>query len=368
MRLLFVVTEDWYFVSHRLPLAVAARAAGYEVTVATRIDRHSEPIRAAGLDLVPLELSRRGGNPLSEIFSLWRLYRRVRPDIVHHVALKPVVYGSIAAMLAGTRAVVNAVAGLGWLFTAAHGWARLARPFLGRALALLLDRSRGITIVQNPEDQAMLQRAGVRDRCLRLIRGSGVDVQAFRPGDPAAGPACVMLVARMLRDKGVVEFVMAARRLAAQGIEARFVLVGDPDPANPATLTESDLLAWDGRDGVEWWGRRDDMPAVWRLAHVACLPSYREGLPKALLEAAATGLPIVATDAPGCREVVCDGDNGLLVPVRDATALAAALRRLITDAELRRRMGARSRQRAEAEFAQEIVIAETLAVYGALTS
>ncbi|MFZ5575202.1 MAG: glycosyltransferase family 4 protein [Pseudomonadota bacterium] len=362
-KLLFVVTEDWYFVSHRLPLAVAAQAAGFDVAVATRAGRHAEIIRSAGIRLVPFALSRRGGNPFAEVIALWRLYRHEKPDLVHHVALKPVMYGALAAWLARVPAQVNAVAGLGWLFTSSSGVVRLVRPVLRGMLGRLLDRPHSLTIVQNPEDQALLERSGVSASRLRLIRGAGVDLQVFHPAIPPGGAVCIVLVARMLWDKGVGEFVEAARRLTGAGVNARFVLVGDPDPANPASVPESTLRRWHGQHGVEWWGRREDMPAVLQAAHIACLPSYREGLPKSLLEAAACGLPIVTTDAPGCREVVRDGVNGLLVPVRDAAALAAALKRLIEDAELRRRMGEASRVRAGEEFSQARVIEATLAVY-----
>lgn len=364
MKLLFVVTEDWYFVSHRLPLAVAARAAGHDVTVATREGRQGDVIRNAGIRLIPFSLSRRGGNPLREVISLWRLYRREQPDLVHHVALKPVMFGALAAWLARVPAQVNAVAGLGWLFTTSSGLVRLVRPALRRILARLLDRPHCLTIVQNPEDLALLERSGVAASRLRLIRGAGVDLQVFRPAAPPLGPVCVVLVARMLWDKGVGEFVEAARRLTVAGVSARFVLVGEPDPANPASVPEDTLRDWNGQHGLEWWGRRDDMPAVLQAAHIACLPSYREGLPKTLLEAAACGLPIVTTDAPGCRDVVEDGMNGILVPVRDVGGLEAALRRLILDPELRRRMGEQSRARAEAEFGLQRVIEQTLAVYG----
>lgn len=362
-KLLFVVTEDWYFVSHRLPLAVAAQAAGFEVAVATRAGRQADVIRNAGIRLIPFALSRRGGNPLAEVMALWRLYRREKPDLVHHVALKPVLFGALAAWLARVPAQVNAVAGLGWLFTSSGRVVRLVRPVLRGMLARLLNQPHSLTIVQNPEDKALLERSGVPAARLRLIRGAGVDVQIFYSVMPPPGPVCIVLVARMLWDKGVGEFVEAARRLTETGVNARFVLVGDPDPANPASVPESTLRGWHGQHGMEWWGRRDDMPAVLQAAHIACLPSYREGLPKSLLEAAACGLPIVTTDAPGCREVVRDGVNGLLVPVRDAEALAAALEKLIGNAELRRRMGGQSRVRAETEFGQEIVIAQTLAVY-----
>lgn len=363
-RLLFVVTEDWYFVSHRLPLAVAARAAGFDVVVATRVGRHAEVIRSAGIRLIPFTLSRRGGNPPREVWALWCLYRRETPDLVHHVALKTVMFGALAAWLAGVPAQVNAVAGLGWLFTSSSGVVRLVRPVLRWMLARLLDRPHSLTIVQNPEDWALLEHSGVPAASLRLIRGAGVDVQVFRPVmPPPPEPVCIVLASRMLWDKGVGEFVAAARCLTDAGVNARFILVGDPDPANPASVPESSLRGWHGQYGVEWWGRRDDMPAVLQAAHIACLPSYREGLPKSLLEAAACGLPIVTTDAPGCRDVVRDGVNGLLVPVRDAAALAAALKKLIDDAELRRCMGEQSRLRAEAEFGMETIIDQTLKLY-----
>lgn len=364
MKLLFVVTEDWYFVSHRLPLAVAAQAAGFDVAVATRNGEKADVIRSAGIRLIPISLSRRGGNPLREVMALWRLYRREKPDLVHHVALKPVMFGAFAAGLARVPAQVNAVAGLGWLFTSSSGVVRLIRPILRWMLARLLNRPHSLTIVQNPEDRSLLERSGLPAARLRLIRGAGVDVQIFYPVVSPPEPVCIVLVSRMLWDKGVGEFVEAARRLIEAGVKARFVLVGVPDPANPASVPESTLRSWHGLHGVEWWGRREDMPAVLHAAHIACLPSsYGEGVPKSLLEAAACGLPIVTTDAPGCREVVRDGVNGLLVPVRDAAVLADALRKLIDDPALRRRMGEQSRRMAEAEFGQETVVAQTLAVY-----
>jgi glycosyltransferase involved in cell wall biosynthesis len=363
-KLLFVVTEDWYFVSHRLALAVAAHATGYDVSVATRVTAHGDVIREAGIRLIPFALSRRCGNPLRELAALWRLYRREQPDIVHHVAMKPVLYGALVAHLARVPKQVNAVAGLGWLFTSSHGVMRLVRPLIRWTLARLLNARNSVTIVQNPDDRAVLIGAGLASARLRLIRGAGIDTTQYQPAPAPPEPVFVVLVARMLWDKGVGEFVEAARSLTAAGSGARFALVGEPDPNNPAAVPEATLRGWHGQHGVEWWGRRDDIPALLHAAHIACLPSYyREGLPKSLLEAAACGLPIVTTDAPGCREVVRDGDNGLLVPVRDVDALALALSKLIDDADLRQRMGLRSRQRAEAEFSLHTVIADTLAIY-----
>jgi glycosyltransferase involved in cell wall biosynthesis len=369
MKLLFVVTEDWYFVSHRLALAVAAQAAGFEVVVATRVGRHGEAIRAAGLRLVPFGLARTYGNPLREILALVRLYRRERPDIVHHVALKPIMYGAVAARLARVPAQVNAVVGLGWLFTSAKGVMRLIRPAARWTLALLLRTRSSLTIVQNPDDRALLIRSHLPESRIRLIRGAGVDTTVFAPAPVPAGPVCVVLAARMLWDKGVGEFVEAARLIRQAGVQARFALVGDPDPDNPASVPEAVLRSWHGQDGIEWWGRRDDMPSVYHAAHIACLPSYyREGLPKVLLEAAACGRPLITTDAPGCREVVQDGDNGILVTPRDAQSLARAIRKLIEDEKLRHAMGKRGREIILKDFSSELVVRETLGIYRELVA
>ncbi len=366
-RLLYLVTEDWYFCSHRLPLAVAAREAGYDVVVATRVGDHAEQIRAAGLELVPLGLSRCGQNPLREIGSVREIlsvYRVVRPDIVHHVALKPVLYGSLAARLAGVHAVVNALAGLGYVFSSSDLKARALQPFIRAAYHLLLDGSGRRLIVQNPDDQDLFLRRGLVDPArIRLIQGSGVDVKRFAATAEPAGLPLVVLPVRLLRDKGVEEFVAAARRLKNEGVAARFALVGDPDPENPAAIDAELLRTWQSEGVVEYWGWREDMPEVFAQCHIVCLPSYREGLPKSLIDAAASARAIVTCDVPGCREVVADGDNGLLVPPRNSAALAAALRRLIEDPQLRVRMGVRGRERAVAQFSLERVISDTLSVY-----
>ena len=363
MKLLFVVTEDWYFVSHRLALAVAAQAAGFEVAVATRVRRHGQAIGAAGIRVVPLELARGYGSPLGEIRVLARLYRQERPDIVHHVALKPILYGTVAARMARVPTQVNAVAGLGWLFTSTKGVMRLIRPAVRWVLATLLRARGSLSIVQNPDDRAWLLHSHVPESRIRLIRGAGVDTTLFSPIPEPAGAVCTVLAARMLWDKGVGEFVEAARLLRQAGVQARFALVGDPDPDNPASIPEATLRSWQEKDGVEWWGRRDDMPDVYRAAHIVCLPSYREGLPKVLLEAAACGRPLVTTDAPGCREVVRDGDNGIVVPPRDPTSLARAIGKLIQDKTLRQTMGNRAREIVLKDFSAEQIVRETLGVY-----
>lgn len=367
-KLLFLVTEDWYFVSHRLPLAVAARQAGYEVTVVTRVGEHGHTIRNAGLRLIPIELSRRGKNPFSEMMlvaGLIAIYRRERPDIVHHVAMKPVLYGSLVARLARVRHVVNALAGLGWLFTSES---RLANV-LGRGARFAFRKllNRGAVIVQNPDDMKWLVDLGIESSRIHLIRGSGVEVNRFGATPEPDGEPVVMLASRMLWDKGVGEFVAAARNLKQRGVAARFVLVGDPDPANPASIPPGLLESWHAEGVIEWWGHRNDMAQVFAQSHLVCLPSYyREGLPKVLLEAAACSRAIVATDMPGCREIVSHGDNGLLVPPRDEAALADALQSLLQNPERRSRMGTRGRGRAVQEFSVDRVVAETLALYRGL--
>lgn len=364
-KLLFLVTEDWYFCSHRLPLACAARDAGFEVSVATRVRAHGERITAAGLQLIPLGLQRSGRNPwreLAAISEIARIYRQIAPDIVHHVAMKPVLYGSLAAKIAGVPVVVNALAGMGYVFTSSQASARLLRPLITLALRFLLKNGR--VILQNTDDRAALIAAGVlKVEQVALIRGSGVDTAIFQSTPEPDGVPLVVLPARMLWDKGVGEFVAAAVALKQDGVEARFVLAGERDPDNPADIPLEQLQAWHDSGNVAWLGRQEDMPSLLAQANIVCLPSYREGLPKALLEAASSGRAIVATDVPGCREAVHHNENGLLVPARNAVALAAALRLLIENPPLRRRFGLRGREMAEHEFSVEKITAETLALY-----
>jgi glycosyltransferase involved in cell wall biosynthesis len=366
-KLLFFVTEDWYFCSHRLPLAVAARKAGYDVTVVTRVDRHGDPIRSHGLKLIPIQLSRHSVNPLRDlalITRLYRIYRRVRPDIVHHVAMKPVLYGALAARLAGVSGVVNAMVGMGFIFSSQRLKARLLRPFVRVAFRVLLGGPGSRVIVQNPDDAQLLIRAArLNPDHVHLIRGSGVDLETFRSQPEPPGKPVIMLPSRLLWDKGVGEFAAAAKRLRTEGIDARFVLVGEPDPSNPAAVPEKQISEWVRDDIVEWWGHSQDMPTTLAQSHIVCLPSYREGLPKVLLEAAACGRPIVTTDAPGCREIVTDGENGLLVPVKAVSRLAEALKRLILDPALRRTFGTHCREVAATEFGIDGVTRNTLAVY-----
>lgn len=366
-RVLFLITEDSYFVTHRLQLARRLLQHGYDIFLVTRIRRHGEVIRREGITLIESSLRREGRNPFRELMSIWqlkRIYQHVRPDIVHHVGVKPLLYGSMAAKLARVPAMVTAFAGLGYVFTSADVRARVMRGAIVPAARLLVNGSRSRIIVQNLDNEASLVAAGVASPSrVVLVRGAGVDLIEFAPSEELPGVPLVVLPARLLWDKGVGEFVGAARLLRNAGVEARFALVGAPDPANPEAVSDQQLATWKREGVVEVWGNRDDMPEVLRQSHIVCLPSYAEGLPKSLLEGAAAARAIVTTDVPGCREIVKEGENGLTVPARDVDVLAGALRRLIEDAALRRRMGEKGRQIVEQEFAIEHVVRDTLAIY-----
>lgn len=367
MKLLFLQTQDYTFYSHRLPFARAARDAGFEVVVAAHEDAHGALIRAEGLRLVPLPWKRSGLNPFYEVLLLLkviRLYAEERPDVVHQVTAKPILYGTLAAALTGGPAIVNTFTGLGFMFISQSLKARVLRVGTSLALRLALAYPRSRTIFQNGDDLALFTDGGlIAPEKAELIRGSGVDTALYAPSPEPEGTPLVVLPARMLWDKGVGEFVEAARSL--KGL-ARFALVGEGDDHNPAAVPAAVLAEWKVEGAVECWGLRTDMAAVYAAASVVCLPSYREGLPKALMEAAACARALVTTDVPGCREVVRHEETGLLVPARDAGALAGALRRLLSDAALRRALGAKARALAVEAFAEEKVTGRTLAVYGGL--
>jgi glycosyltransferase involved in cell wall biosynthesis len=372
-KLLFLVTEDWYFWSHRLPLAREAQLNGYSIIVATRVQDHGQRILAEGYKLIPIGMQRRSTNPLKEFSSLLeliKLYRSERPDIVHHVAVKPVVYGSIAARLARVPRVINAIAGMGYVFTSQSMKAKALRPIIRFVLSRVLNRTNTRTIFQNPDDRNMLIESGiVRSERTKLIRGSGVDPEVYRPSPEPDGVTTVVLASRMLWDKGIQEFVKAARLLRSEHVNARFVLVGDSDNGNPAAVPTAQLEAWYKSSVIEWWGKRNNMPEIFAASHIVCLPSaYGEGIPKVLIEAASCGRPIVTTDSPGCREIVRNNENGLLVPIRDHVALARALQKLIANSGLRAQMGARGREIVLEEFTVEKVVSETLLLYNTLFS
>ena len=366
-KLIFLVTEDWYFCSHRLPVARAARDTGFAVVVATRVRDHGDLIRGEGFALRPLSWQRRGDGVLGHLRALReivRLYRAECPDALYHVALKPVLFGGLAARLAfaprAAPVLVSAVMGLGTgLGTAAMGW---RKALLGRMLKV--SAGGGAVIAQNPEDRDALVRFGIAPQRIALIRGSGVDTAHFKALPEPAGPGITAaLGGRMLRSKGVLEAIAAVRALRAEGQAVDLLLAGGPDRDSSDSLSEGELAELAREPGIEWLGQVADVREVWARAAIAVLPSsYGEGVPKALLEAASCGRPIVASDAPGCREVVAAGTTGLLTPPGDVGALAAAIRTLAGDPALRRRMGAAGRARIVAEFSEEIVAAQTLSL------
>lgn len=369
--ILMVVNDAAFFLSHRLAIAQAARDAGYDVHVATPAGPGSERIASNGLCFHALPLSRSGTNPLKEIRTIWSLFRLVdclRPDIVHAITIKPILYCGWLAHFTSRFALVSAIPGLGYVFSSRGMVATIRRIAVRMGYRVALSTRRVRAVFQNKDDLATFLDAGlVGSGSFALIRGSGVNLEEFVSTPEPDGEPIVVLASRMLEQKGIREFLAAIERLRRRAVVARFVLVGAPDPDNPSSIPEWQLQKWHDNGAVEWWGRREDMPDVLRQASVVCLPTYYgEGLPKVLIEAAACGRPIVATDWPGCREIVVDRENGLLVPPRDAAALAYALEQLIVDRSLREKMGRRSREIAEADFSVGKVVQQTLAVYSEL--
>ena len=366
-RILFVDNDVNSFYAYRIELARGARNSGFEVHVAAPQGKAAEILREEGLRYHPIPMTRSGLAPWKEfstISVLFRLYRRVRPDLVHHLRLKPVLYGGLAAYGARVPAVVGLLTGLGYVFIAETRRALVMRKLVVLSCKVAFRHGNQRIVFQNPDDQGVfIQNKILPAAQTVLIKGSGVDVHTYVPTPEPEGVPVVVLASRMLRDKGVVEFVEAARELKNAGVSARFVLVGDTDPGNPTAVTAEQLRAWADEGVIEWWGHQSDMRKVLSQSNIVCLPSLREGVPKVLIEAAACGRAIVTTDAPGCREIVREGENGLLVPIRDSKALGDALRLLIESAPLRALMAAKGREIAVAEFSVERVVDETLGVY-----
>jgi glycosyltransferase involved in cell wall biosynthesis len=369
MKILLMSNTDWYLYNFRLDLAEALRARGDEVTLASPGGEYVPQLQALGFRWLEISISRRGLNPLEElatIFHLWALYRREKPDIVNHYTIKCVLYGSLAARLAGVPRIINSIEGLGIVFSGRNRFLQTVIQWMYRLFLV-----NTTVIFLNPDDfELFLHKGLVAPESAHLIPGSGVDVSRFSSfPEPDFAPSVVVFPARLLWEKGVGDFVESARLLKQRGVAARFALIGEPDPHNPSSISRQDVEAWVAAGVVEAWGWRQDMPAVYAESHIVCLPSfYREGVPRSLTEAAASGRAIVTTDAPGCREVVRHGVNGLLVPPRDPVALADALQTLLENPQLRQEMGQRGREIVEREFSSEIVIEKTLKVYGEFTS
>lgn len=370
--LLIVVNDPAFFISHRLPIAEGARRAGFEVHIATKPGDAVLCIRSLGFYHHELPLSRSGKNLLKEcssFFAIWLLCWRLRPKILHLVTIKPVLYGGIAARLSPVRGVVSAVSGLGFVFMATGLKASFFRTLVGYLYRFALGHYNSRVVFQNPDDRVELVKIGaVTDEKTVLIRGSGVDLSLCKPAPERPGIPVVTLAARLLRDKGVAEFVEAARILKSRGTLARFQLVGDLDSGNPTSIDATVLERWRGEGVVECLGFRKDIESVFAQSHIVVLPSYREGLPKVLVEAAACGRAVVTTDVPGCRDAIEAGVTGVLVPVRNAEELADAIQLLVENDDLRQRMGQAGRELAEREFSIEMIVKQHLDIYHALGS
>lgn len=370
-KFLFVVNAPEFFLSHRLPIALAAREAGYEVHVATANGDAVRAIRRSGFIHHTVAIARSGQNPLAElgsIIGLYQLFREIRPDLVHLITIKPVLYGGIAARLAAVPAVVAAVSGLGTVFVAQSTAARARRALVSWLYRLAFSQRRLAVIFQNPDDRdGLLAIGAVEQGQVRMIRGSGVNLASYPFVPEPKGTIIVVMAARLLRDKGVYEFVEAARLLKTRGVEVVMRLIGAPDPGNPTSVEKSEVDGWAAEGVVELPGFRTDVAKQYQAANIVCLPSYREGLPKSLVEAAACGRAVVTTDVPGCRDAITPGETGLLVPVRNAVALADAIQSLIEDCDLRKKMGQAGRALAEDSFAIEKIVDQHLRIYEDLT-
>lgn len=374
-RLLFVVNVDWFFVSHRLPIALEALRQGYEVHIATSITDQRAKLESSGLVVHPLTLDRSSTGLLSQLrlmLQMHKLFKEVQPDVVHLVTIKPVLLGGLMARLSGVPGVVAAISGLGFVFVAPGAKATMRRLAVSWLYRLALGHRNLKAIFQNPDDYNTLSRlANLPASKATLIRGSGVDLAKYPSAPLPSGVPVVMLAARLLADKGVREFVAAARKTRqrlATAKPVRFVLVGSIDPGNPASLAQQEVALWVEEGIVECWGHRTDMPEVLSSAHIVALPSYREGLPKVLIEAAAAGRAIVTTDVPGCRDAIDPEITGLLVPAKDATALASAIESLLLDPARCAAMGQAGRALAESAFDQRQVVERHMNIYRQLVN
>lgn len=370
--ILFFVSEDWYFCSHRIELAKAAIKNGYSVSIITRVNNHREEIIREGIKLIDMNIERGNLNVFSDIKVLFRLIKIVRkekPNLIHNVAMKPVIYGSIASFFVKNIKIVNALGGLGFIFSSKSLKAMVLKPIIKRVFKLILNRKDSFLIVQNKDDlNFFIEGSYLGFNHISLIRGAGVDSSLYKIQPEPDGKIVATLLARMLIDKGVHEFIEAANILKERSRDIKLVLVGDPDPINPASIKIEFLRALNQTGVVEWKGFEKDISGVWKKSHISVLPSYREGLPKSLLESFACGRPIITTNVPGCREIVTDGVNGLLVPVKDSLALANAIEKLALDSSLRLKFGLEGRKLIDQELSSDKIHQTTLELYRKILS
>lgn len=369
--IIFFVTEDWYFWSHRKDLALYLKASGYRVTIATRIsDAYAARIKHTGLGCENMPFRRSMGNPIADITTAVKMARTIRklsPDIVHLVALKPILLGALSVFLNSRVKFIYAFAGLGYIFTAKSRKASILRFIVSGFLRVLLARPNVFALVQNHDDQRLIQRllGPKNNKRVTVLAGSGVDTEYFHPteGTVSASDQLVVMPARVLIEKGCIEFLEAAKLVRKQIPNSRFAIVGGIDRDNPGSIDETKFAEMAGAAGVEWWGHIDEMNTVYDQCAVVCLPSYREGLPKALLEAAACGKPMVATDVSGCREVCVNGITGILVEPRNTGSLAAGLIELLRSEEKQQEFGRNARMLAEQKYSVQVITEATQQYY-----
>lgn len=363
--LLYLANEDWAFIQHRLPMARAARAAGFDVHVATNISDHADAIRAEGFTLHPIVLKRGSRSPISTLASvkaIRTIEQRIRPQLLHHSGLQCCVLGGFAA-LGMSIPQINAMTGLGYTFTGKSTRAQMLRFIVSAVLRFLLNRKNSTALVQNPDDQRTLENVGIDPARIALIPGSGVDTDVLTPLPEPDGPITVGFAGRLLTDKGIRALVAAHEILQTRGLDTRLLIAGEPDPANPASVSLQEAQRWNARPGITWLGHVEDITSLWRSSHIAALPSHREGLPKSLIEAAACGRPLIAANAPGSREIVIQNRTGLLVPLEDPEALADAISTLAASQDLRARYGTGARQLVVEKMSAKAIGAAVVALY-----
>jgi glycosyltransferase involved in cell wall biosynthesis len=365
-KVLLVANTDWYLYRFRVPLAKFLMDRGFLVKMVSPSGPYATRFTEMGFEWLEWKVERQGISPLRELQSinhLKKIYRSEQPDIVHHHTIKPVLYGSYAARELGVKAIINSITGSGYVFMSNESKARLLRPLVLRLYKNWLNSPRTAVIFENPDDQDDFIRRGlIRPEQAWLVKGVGVDVTAFKPAPEPNGVPVVAMASRILWDKGVGVFVEAARLLKNR-LPVRMVLAGLPDPDNPSSVPGDQLEAWSKENIVEWIGWQDDIAGLYAQSNIVALPSFYEGLPTSLIEAAACGRALIASDIRGCREVVEHGVNGLLVKPGDPMALAKAIEELVTDQDLRTKMGIASREKAVKTFSIDVVNQKTLEIY-----
>jgi glycosyltransferase involved in cell wall biosynthesis len=365
MKIIMMANTDWYLYNFRLSLAESIRSNGDQLTLLSPHGPYVQKLKNMGFNWIEIYLSRKRNNPFKEIVTINQIasiYRSEKPDLVHHFTVKCVIYGSLAAKLTGVKKIINAITGLGYIFLNENLNTRIVRWIVKKFYLFSLRNT--MVVFQNEDDLQLFQRNSMITQGQAIvIPGSGVDIDEFKPVKEPEGIPSVILIARLLRDKGVYEFVEAAKMIIGQFYHARFILVGDIDEGNPASLTQNELQEWVKKGFIEWWGWRDDVINVYHCANIICLPSYREGISRTLIEAGACGKPLVTTNVPGCKQVVIDGENGFVVPQKNAEELAKALIKLIINPKLRKEMGIRSREIVTKKFSSSIINSQTLNLY-----